>query len=257
MSCPCGVGKTYESCCEPIIKGQAAKTAEALMRARYTAYTKHEIDFVMDSLHPAARKDADRNSTEAWSKNAEWHGLEVIESTAGDENDDSGEVEFVARFSIKGVQQRHHERAQFKKHDGAWMFYDGEQIHPGPAEGPHIKLGRNDKCPCDSGKKYKKCCSLTFNNGAREPAALVRAWFTAMFVGDWDYLPSAIHPEAKQPTYPEQGEVSGLKIEKVTEGDSPQVSYSFALKTDSGESKFSETATLKQHDGRWMYFAQS
>jgi uncharacterized protein YecA (UPF0149 family) len=23
---------------------------------------------------------------------------------------------------------------------------------------PKIKLGRNDKCPCGSGKKYKKCC---------------------------------------------------------------------------------------------------
>ena len=23
----------------------------------------------------------------------------------------------------------------------------------------HIKkIGRNEKCPCDSGKKYKKCC---------------------------------------------------------------------------------------------------
>ena len=24
-------------------------------------------------------------------------------------------------------------------------------------DGP--KIGRNDKCPCGSGKKYKKCCS--------------------------------------------------------------------------------------------------
>lgn len=21
-----------------------------------------------------------------------------------------------------------------------------------------VKIGRNDKCPCDSGKKFKKCC---------------------------------------------------------------------------------------------------
>lgn len=27
---------------------------------------------------------------------------------------------------------------------------------------PHdIKIGRNDPCPCDSGKKYKKCCLVT------------------------------------------------------------------------------------------------
>lgn len=32
-----------------------------------------------------------------------------------------------------------------------------EQMNPEP----HInttKIGRNDTCPCDSGKKYKKCC---------------------------------------------------------------------------------------------------
>ena len=28
-----------------------------------------------------------------------------------------------------------------------------------PAQ-PHLKIGRNDPCPCGSGKKYKKCCLL-------------------------------------------------------------------------------------------------
>ncbi|MFI3214854.1 MAG: SEC-C metal-binding domain-containing protein [Eubacteriales bacterium] len=27
----------------------------------------------------------------------------------------------------------------------------------------YIKIGRNDRCPCDSGKKYKKCCMNTSN----------------------------------------------------------------------------------------------
>jgi preprotein translocase subunit SecA len=26
---------------------------------------------------------------------------------------------------------------------------------------PEVKVGRNDPCPCGSGKKYKKCCSRT------------------------------------------------------------------------------------------------
>ena len=25
------------------------------------------------------------------------------------------------------------------------------------------KIGRNDPCPCGSGKKYKRCCGLTIN----------------------------------------------------------------------------------------------
>jgi len=28
----------------------------------------------------------------------------------------------------------------------------------GPATNPHRKVGRNDPCPCGSGKKFKKCC---------------------------------------------------------------------------------------------------
>jgi len=30
------------------------------------------------------------------------------------------------------------------------------QSHPAYQPGP--KVGRNDSCPCGSGKKYKKCC---------------------------------------------------------------------------------------------------
>lgn len=33
--------------------------------------------------------------------------------------------------------------------------------HPHPAPAPYIappKIGRNDPCPCGSGKKYKACC---------------------------------------------------------------------------------------------------
>jgi hypothetical protein len=26
-------------------------------------------------------------------------------------------------------------------------------------------IGRNDKCPCGSGKKYKKCCMTNFTKG--------------------------------------------------------------------------------------------
>ena len=27
-----------------------------------------------------------------------------------------------------------------------------------PAFNPHRRVGRNDPCPCGSGKKFKKCC---------------------------------------------------------------------------------------------------
>ena len=49
-TCPCGSGRDYSACCEPIIKGTSlATTAEELMRARYTAYEKQEIDFIINT----------------------------------------------------------------------------------------------------------------------------------------------------------------------------------------------------------------
>ena len=43
------------------------------------------------------------------------------------------------------------------------------EYHPGP------KVGRNDPCPCGSGKKYKKCCigkpEITPFSGARDASA--------------------------------------------------------------------------------------
>jgi hypothetical protein len=37
-----------------------------------------------------------------------------------------------------------------------------------PFINPHIKVGRNERCPCGSGKKYKNCCALTEASGAAQ-----------------------------------------------------------------------------------------
>ena len=94
--CPCGSGKPYGECCEPIIKGTTkAPTAEALMRARYTSYVKQEIDFIINSCeHSDQIAEVDRKATEDWSKNSEWHGLRILRTEKGTEKDDEGIVEF-------------------------------------------------------------------------------------------------------------------------------------------------------------------
>jgi hypothetical protein len=35
-----------------------------------------------------------------------------------------------------------------------------QDIDPRVVTVPRKKVGRNDPCPCGSGKKYKKCCGL-------------------------------------------------------------------------------------------------
>ena len=52
----------------------------------------------------------------------------------------------------------HHEIAEFRREDGKWVFFDGELVPQAPYVRKEAKIGRNDPCPCGSGKKYKKCC---------------------------------------------------------------------------------------------------
>jgi SEC-C motif-containing protein len=128
------------------------------MRARYAAYATNQIDFVLDSHHPSTREQVDRSSTEAWSKNAEWLGLEILQTEFGGVADEAGMVEFIAKYKIKGVLIPHREKAQFEKLEGKWYFVDGKEMSAPTVRHEGPKIGRNDPCTCGSGKKFKKCC---------------------------------------------------------------------------------------------------
>ena len=154
--CPCGSGLELAVCCEPILEGKAkAKTAEKLMRARYTAFTQADVNFIELSTDQAHRKNFDRAGTLEWAKGSKWKGLEVVNVKDGGENDKSGEVEFIANYSYNDTDQAHHERAEFKKRGDEWFFVDGKLVQE-PVINEN-KIGRNDPCSCGSGKKYKKC----------------------------------------------------------------------------------------------------
>ncbi|MFH1914460.1 MAG: YchJ family protein [Pseudomonadota bacterium] len=156
--CPCGSGKEHIECCGPYISGQTpAPTAEALMRSRYSAYTLKEIDYLRETLSPEALKDHDDTSVREWAESASWLGLEIHETWAGGEDDDKGMVEFSAMYAIDGEERTHRERSQFQRLGGHWRYLDGAMVS-GPPIRKEPKIGRNEPCPCGSGKKHKKCC---------------------------------------------------------------------------------------------------
>lgn len=156
-NCPCGSGQDYAACCEPIITGkQLAETAEQLMRARYSAHVKVDVDFLYESTHPDHRENYDHKGTKSWAEKSEWHGLEILGTTAGGPEDEEGEVEFIARFRNQEGIRSHHERGQFKRKKKKWLFAEGNMVKSQPVS--VTKIGRNDPCSCGSGKKYKKCC---------------------------------------------------------------------------------------------------
>ena len=157
--CPCGSGLEFDKCCGIYIKnGIPAPTAEKLMRARYTAYAMGEIDFIMET-HEVEKGDEEnsRKATEDWSKGSVWQGLEILKTAKGMEGDTTGTVEFKAHFMVDRARHTHHELSRFEKKEGKWIFIDGQEINR-PVKRDESKVGRNDPCPCGSGKKYKKCC---------------------------------------------------------------------------------------------------
>ena len=157
--CPCQSGKTYGECCAPIIAGTAkASTAEAVMRARYTSYVTGDIDFLKTSATKQVQEEFDEEASKAWSAAAEWHGLEIIKTEKGGARDKTGVVEFRALYTANGEFCNHHEVSKFVKEDGGWKFAEGELVGEKPIVREEPKVGRNDPCPCGSGKKYKKCC---------------------------------------------------------------------------------------------------
>ncbi len=174
MICACGSKNEFSKCCEPFILGRAQpETAEQLMRSRYTAYATKDIDYIEKTLAPESRGDFDRKSTESWSEQSTWLGLEVISTKNGGKTDKKGTVEFTATYEQDGDAVEHHEVSEFRKNEkGQWLFVDGDSHTHKAGEGHHHhhevqtvvreepKLGRNDPCTCGSGKKYKKCCGL-------------------------------------------------------------------------------------------------
>lgn len=156
--CPCGSGAAFSECCEPFIKGDALpETAEKLMRSRYSAYATVNVEYLHSTLHPDHQADHDKNAARKWAAESDWVSLEIISTSKGGADDNQGIVEFRANYRDKGINKSLHEISRFEKVDGRWTYVDGEMPRPQTIRNEN-KVGRNDPCPCGSGKKYKKCC---------------------------------------------------------------------------------------------------
>ena len=150
--CPCGSQENYESCCGAFhTQSKQPQTAEQLMRARYSAFAKNQISFI-ESTHMPGTTDFDAGEAQEWATSSQWKGLKIIQA----KND---VVEFQAHYADKeGKDYLHHEIAKFKRLEDIWYYEDGQIVGTGPLTRQGPKIGRNEPCPCGSGKKFKKCC---------------------------------------------------------------------------------------------------
>ena len=142
--CPCGSGAPYPQCCQPLHQGEAASSPQALMRSRYAAFVLDLPDYLLATWHPDTRPE-----TLDLKDSPDWTSLQILDST---ENGDQGTVHFRALYRLGQGWGYLEENSEFMLEGGRWYYLHGET-----SEG-QLKPGRNEPCPCGSGKKYKACC---------------------------------------------------------------------------------------------------
>jgi SEC-C motif-containing protein len=153
--CPCGSGKTFGACCEPALKGQRVPaTAEELMRSRFTAHKIRDYAYLHRTDLSTARKPY---AEESDAGDIAWTRL-VVHAHEPGSTPDVAYVDFSAYYDHEGTEQALHEKSHFQRVDGTWYYTRAVRTGPAPVKSAHPKVGRNDPCPCGSGKKYKHCC---------------------------------------------------------------------------------------------------
>ena len=115
--CPCGLPAAYERCCGRFLGGVPAPTAELLMRSRYTAFVRQDAEHLLRSWHPSTRP-----ATVSFEPTLRWTRLEVLETAAGGERDETGTVRFRATHVQDGAVGALEELSRFRREDGRWTY---------------------------------------------------------------------------------------------------------------------------------------
>lgn len=123
-NCPCGTQKSYDACCGLFISGkQKASSPETLMRSRYTAYTKANIDYIQNTMRPPASNEFNPIEAYQWARRVQWKKLDVLRVSPFDTK---GWVEFIAYFIEEDQPQQIHETSEFHFIDNTWFYVNGK-----------------------------------------------------------------------------------------------------------------------------------
>ena len=147
--CFCGSLQPYKECCGKFISSpKAVENPDQLMRSRYCAYKLKNEKYLLQSWHESTRPE----SLDLSSDTTQWKGLKIISTT-------ENSVHFVAYFTQDTLNKEKiyalTENSNFVKNKN-WFYLDGQDVKT-------VQLTKNMPCPCQSGKKYKRCCYLNIS----------------------------------------------------------------------------------------------
>ncbi len=124
------------------------------MRSRFTAHVMRDHlhlhrTYLETSRRPFVEEAGDQPEPT-------WTRL-VIHAHQPGAKPDGAFVDFSAYYQGEGTEHALHEKAEFQRIDGVWFYTRSMRVGPAPVKAAP-KVGRNDPCPCGSGKKFKHCC---------------------------------------------------------------------------------------------------
>lgn len=91
------------------------------MRSRFSAFRLGHLVHLERSWHPDTRPDGVEPDTDT-----RWRALQIVGTIDGGEDDTTGTVEFRASYRSSEGSGLLHERSRFVRHDGRWVYLDGD-----------------------------------------------------------------------------------------------------------------------------------
>ena len=125
------------------------------MRSRFTAHVADDAAYLHRTYAATAHRPMEKESD---GEPIKWTRLIVHSHELGRTPNDAF-VEFSAFFVDEAGEHVIQEKSEFmKEKSGQWLYTRAVRSGPAPLKNDTPKPGRNDPCPCGSGKKYKHCC---------------------------------------------------------------------------------------------------
>ncbi len=125
------------------------------MRSRFTAHALGEHEHLhRTDLETAAQPFVAETDDEP---PVSWTRL-VVHAHEPGPRPGTAHVDFSAYYKNGDGEAALHEKSEFVHVRGEWFYTRALRTGPAPVRASAAKVGRNDPCPCGSGRKHKHCC---------------------------------------------------------------------------------------------------
>jgi len=116
--CDCGSGTSYVACCGRLHAGSPAKSAEELMRSRYSAFRRGDTAYLLKSWAAESRP-----FSLSLDPAQEWTGLQIERHEMTGPK--TAIVQFTATWRQGTKEGRLAETSRFRREGEGWVYIDG------------------------------------------------------------------------------------------------------------------------------------